>query len=92
MDQLRPVLGRAGVDALWVSAPANVRWLSGFTSAEDGKVLVSPDGATLYTDARYTVQAQEESSLPQYIARPPPPTSTRRTRCAACAWASRPRA
>ncbi|AAF10817.1 M24 family metallopeptidase [Deinococcus radiodurans] len=71
MDQLRPVLGRAGVDALWVSAPANVRWLSGFTSAEDGKVLVSPDGATLYTDARYTVQAQEESSLPQYIARPP---------------------
>ena len=52
IDLLRSVLGRAGVDALWVSAPANVRWLSGFTSAEDGKVLVTPGGATLYTDAR----------------------------------------
>ena len=71
IDQVRPVLAQAGVDALWVSAPANVRWLSGFTSAEDGKVLVTPDGATLYTDARYAVQAQEESSLPQHIARPP---------------------
>lgn len=71
IDLLRSVLGQAGVDALWVSAPANVRWLSGFTSAEDGKVLVTPGGATLYTDARYTVQAQEESGLPQHIARPP---------------------
>ena len=71
INQVRPMLAQAGVDALWVSAPANVRWLSGFTSAEDGKVLVTPDGATLYTDARYAVQAQEESSLPQHIARPP---------------------
>ncbi len=62
---------RAGIDALWVSDPANVRALSGFTSPKDGKVLVTADGATLYTDARYTVQAQEESGLPQVIARPP---------------------
>ncbi len=62
---------RAGIDALWVSDPANVRALSGFTSPEDGKVLVTADGATLYTDARYTVQAQQESGLPQVIARPP---------------------
>lgn len=71
LEALDPVLGRAGVDALWVSDPAGVRWLSGFSSAEDGKVLVTSQGATLYTDSRYTVQAAEESSLPQHIARPP---------------------
>ncbi|EYB67712.1 peptidase M24 [Deinococcus phoenicis] len=61
----------AGVDALWVSDPANVRAITGFSSGADGKVLVTADGATLYTDARYTVQAQEESRVPQVIARPP---------------------
>lgn len=61
----------AGVDALWVSDPANVRAVSGFSSGQDGKVLVTADGATLYTDARYAVQAQEESRIPQVIARPP---------------------
>ena len=71
LDRLRPALRRAGVDAAWISDPANVRYLSGFTSGEDGKVLVTPDGATLYTDARYTVQAQQESGLPTLIARPP---------------------
>lgn len=71
LDELRRALGPAEVDAIWVSDPANVRALSGFTSGEDGKVLVTAQGATLYTDARYTVQAQEESSLPQFIARPP---------------------
>jgi Xaa-Pro aminopeptidase len=71
LERLRDALSEAGVDALWVSGPANVRALTGFTSPEDGRVLVTPDGATLYTDARYTVQAREESSVPQHIARPP---------------------
>ncbi|MFC4425519.1 M24 family metallopeptidase [Deinococcus navajonensis] len=70
-EQLRRAMAQAGVDALWVSDPANVRVLSGFTGGKDGKVLVTPQGATLYTDARYTVQAQEESPLPAFIARPP---------------------
>lgn len=71
LRELRAALKAAGVDALWVSDPANVRALSGFSSGKDGKVLVTGDSATLYTDARYTVQAQEESRLPQVIARPP---------------------
>lgn len=62
---------RAGVDALWISGPANVRAVSGFTHPKDGKVLVTGDAATLFTDSRYTVQAREESRLPQAIARPP---------------------
>lgn len=71
MRQLQEALGNAGVDALWISTPANVRAVTGFTSPGDGKVLVTGDGATLYTDARYTVQAREESRVPQHIARPP---------------------
>lgn len=71
LEQLRAAMGRAGVDALWISDAANVRYLSGFTSGKDGKVLVTPQGETLYTDARYTVQAAQESRLPQFIARPP---------------------
>ncbi len=64
-------MGQSGMDALWVSSPANVRAVSGFTSGKDGKVLVTGAEAILYTDARYTVQAREESSLSQVIARPP---------------------
>lgn len=71
LDRVRAALKRAGVDALWVSDPVGVRQLTGFTSSEDGKVLITPQEATLYTDARYTVQAQEESRVPAFIARPP---------------------
>ncbi|BDP41642.1 aminopeptidase [Deinococcus aetherius] len=71
LEGLRAAMSRAGVDAMWVSGPANVRALTGFSSPADGKVLVTAEGATLYTDARYTVQAREESRLPPVIARPP---------------------
>lgn len=71
LDELRAALKHAGVEALWVSDPANIRVLTGFTDGKDAKVLVTETEATLYTDARYTVQAQEESSVPQFIARPP---------------------
>ena len=68
---LTQMLTQAGLDALWVSTPENVRYVSGFTDGRDGKVLLLAEGGTLYTDARYTVQAQEESRMPQVIARPP---------------------
>ncbi|WP_189087636.1 M24 family metallopeptidase [Deinococcus ruber] len=68
---LMQMLTQAGLDALWVSTPENVRYLSGFRDGRDGKVLLMPSGGTLYTDARYTVQAREESRFPQFIARPP---------------------
>ena len=64
-------LAEAGLDALWVSSPANVRYLSGFTDGRDAKLLLRAGGSTLYTDARYTVQAQEQSRIPAFIARPP---------------------
>jgi Xaa-Pro aminopeptidase len=58
----------AGAEALLVTEPANVRYLSGFTSPEDGRVLLTQDAAWLLTDGRYTVQAAEESRLEVDIA------------------------
>src|SRR5690606_39828252 len=54
----------AGADALLVTTPANVRFLSGFGTPEDAAVLVTQDEALLLTDSRYTAQAQEQSKLP----------------------------
>jgi Xaa-Pro aminopeptidase len=71
LEQLRAAMRQSGVDALWISDPANVRAVTGFSSGKDGKVLVTEGGATLYTDARYAVQAREESGAAQVIARPP---------------------
>lgn len=67
LDALRASVRAAGADALLVTSPPNVRYLTGFSSPEDGSVLVSPDGATLLTDARYEVQAEEESLVPVAI-------------------------
>lgn len=69
LHALRQALREAQLDALWVSQPENVRYLSHFSSPEDGRVLLTEQAATLYTDARYTTQAREESELEQHIAR-----------------------
>ena len=42
-------MARAGLDAVWISDPANVRAVSGFSSGKDGKVLKLARGG----DARY---------------------------------------
>jgi Xaa-Pro aminopeptidase len=47
------------IDALLVSAPPNVRYLSGFTG-DNGLLLMTPDSETLFTDPRFTIQAAEE--------------------------------
>lgn len=61
------VLQAHQLDALLVSQPENVRYLSGFTTPKDGQVIVHPGGALLVTDGRYTVQAAEESHIPVQI-------------------------
>jgi len=67
LDAVRARLSSIDAEALLVSAPANVRYLSGFATPTDGRVLVSHDGAWLITDDRYTVQAAEESWLPEQV-------------------------
>lgn len=50
---------RHGAVALVVSAPANVRWASGFTGS-NGWLLVLPTGSVLLTDHRYLGRAATE--------------------------------
>jgi Xaa-Pro aminopeptidase len=63
LQDVRNKLAGIGAEALLVTAPANVRYLSGFTSPEDGVVVVTDERAVLLTDGRYTAQAGEESRL-----------------------------
>jgi Xaa-Pro aminopeptidase len=63
LASLRAALAALGADALLVTTPANVRYLSNFSTPKDGRVLVTPDQAFLVTDDRYAVQAEEESWL-----------------------------
>src|SRR5436305_4821367 len=48
------------VDGLAVTSLANVRYLSGFTGS-NAVLLLAPGFATLFTDPRYTIQAEQES-------------------------------
>ncbi|AIE85532.1 M24 family metallopeptidase [Fimbriimonas ginsengisoli] len=59
MDKLRAELAREGVEAMLVSDPTNVGWLTGFTGTF-GRTIVTPKDALFVTDSRYTIQAQEE--------------------------------
>ncbi|MEI7622144.1 MAG: aminopeptidase P family protein [Actinomycetes bacterium] len=47
------------LDALLVSAPSNIRYLTGFTGSS-GLVVVTADDMVLVTDGRYTDQAAEQ--------------------------------
>jgi Xaa-Pro aminopeptidase len=69
LESIRAGLSNLDVQALWVAKPANVRYLTGFTSPSDAKLLITESAAVLYTDARYTVQAQNECRVPHVIAR-----------------------
>jgi Xaa-Pro aminopeptidase len=63
LEKLREAMRRHEIQTLWVSNPANIRYLSGFSSPEDAKVLVTLEDAFLITDDRYTIQAEQESKL-----------------------------
>jgi len=62
LDRLRALLvetGGAPVDGLLVTAPANIRWLTGFGGSA-GFLLVTPERALLTTDGRYRTQSAEQ--------------------------------
>jgi Xaa-Pro aminopeptidase len=52
-------LAAEGLDALLVSHPANIRYLTGF-SGSAGLLLVSPGGVAFVSDFRYETQSREE--------------------------------
>jgi Xaa-Pro aminopeptidase len=66
LARLRQLFDTAGADespveALLVTTPANIRWLSGFTGSA-GLLLVTKDRAVLTTDGRYRTQSVEQLS------------------------------
>ena len=67
LNRIREAITDHGAEALLVTEPANVRYLSGFRAPEDGRVLVTLEHAVLITDGRYVAQAGEESQLPVEI-------------------------
>ncbi len=61
---LREAMARDGVDAILISDPQSVAWLTGF-SGSFGQSIVTPRDARFLTDSRYTLQASEEvKSMP----------------------------
>lgn len=67
MQRALALLEPLELDFLLVSTPENVRYLSGFTSPEDGEVVLSREGALLLTDGRYTVEAARVAKIPYKI-------------------------
>lgn len=57
--RLEDVLATEGLDALLVTDPVNVRYLSGFVGS-NGVVVAAPGRWTLLTDSRYAVSARSQ--------------------------------
>ncbi len=58
------------IDALLVTAPPNVRYLSGFTG-DNGNLLIHAGGGILFTDPRFEIQAKQEVSCRTKISKGP---------------------
>ncbi|MDO4575567.1 MAG: Xaa-Pro peptidase family protein [Planctomycetia bacterium] len=66
-DKLRKMLKKEKLGAFLVTNFTNVTWLTGFTG-DDSYLLVTPEGQTLLSDSRYTLQiARECPGLPVEI-------------------------
>lgn len=60
IDAVREILTRYDLDAVLVSCPYNLRYISGFSGGE-GYLFISRKKAVLLTDFRYTIQAESET-------------------------------
>ncbi|MGA3044122.1 MAG: Xaa-Pro peptidase family protein [Bryobacteraceae bacterium] len=58
------------LDAMLVAAPANVRYLTGFTGS-NGVVLLLPGEAVFFTDPRYAIQSRREIGCGTQVCRGP---------------------
>lgn len=58
-DRLKKILDK--YDAVLLTSPHNMRYFSGFSGGE-GAVVITKDTAVVFTDSRYTEQAQNETS------------------------------
>ncbi len=60
IDRIRYKLEENKLDAILVSKPENIRYLSGFTGGSDAVLLLSSQNQYIFTDSRYTEQVQRE--------------------------------
>ncbi len=61
LDTLRQSLQLHKLDALLITRPENIRYLSGFTAGRDAKLLISAEHSYILTDGRYFQQVALES-------------------------------
>ena len=61
LERLQETIRSRELDALLVTRPENMRYVSGFTGGE-GALLITPDKAMLLTDFRYYDQVAEEAT------------------------------
>lgn len=66
LEKLRLKMSQVPVDAFMVSNPNNWRFISGFTG-DAGVLLISGTDAIIFTDSRYTEQAEQEAPGYQVI-------------------------
>lgn len=64
LDRLRAKLAARGLDALIISQRANQQYLAGFTGGADfdSILLISPTSASMVTDSRYWLAAEQAGS------------------------------
>lgn len=60
IDKLRQELQTSNMEALLVTCPENIRYLSGFTGGRDARLLVEQEKKYIITDSRYFAQAALE--------------------------------
>ena len=78
ISRLDTFMSRNGTDALLITHPPNIRYLSGFTGGE-GILLILPTERILFVDARYTLRARAECPhIPVTEATRPLPEAARR--------------
>ena len=68
-NKVRRVIEKQRLDALLVTDPLNLRYLTGFTGGA-GNLLIQPDGDTILSDPRFTIQIEEECPGLDAVIRP----------------------
>jgi Xaa-Pro aminopeptidase/Xaa-Pro dipeptidase len=63
---LRKTMADMGLEALLISAPSNIRYLSGFTAGADARLLLTLQDQFIFTDSRYREQVWLECPEWQY--------------------------
>jgi len=68
-NKVRRAIVKQKLDALLITNPLNLRYLTGFTGGS-GSLLLQPGGDTILSDPRFTIQIEEECPDLEAVIRP----------------------